>query len=75
MPGWAYKDGRPYMELPEPELTASASLQVQLQFYHVSICVGHPIPSHPILQTLDDRLLFFFGVYFTLIIDDIFLHC
>ncbi|XP_022681563.1 putative transcription factor bHLH041 [Setaria italica] len=34
VPGWAYKDGRPYMELPEPDLTASASLQVQQQFYH-----------------------------------------
>lgn len=38
VPGWAYKDGRPYMELPEPDLTASASLPVQLQFYHVSTC-------------------------------------
>ncbi|CAN6177765.1 unnamed protein product [Urochloa humidicola] len=34
VPGWAYKDGRPYMELPEPDLTASASLPVQEQFYH-----------------------------------------
>ncbi|TVU07933.1 hypothetical protein EJB05_41311, partial [Eragrostis curvula] len=36
VPGWAYKDGRAYMELPEPDLTASASLQTQQQFYHVS---------------------------------------
>jgi hypothetical protein len=36
VPGWAYKDGRAYMEVPEPDLTASASLQVQQQFYHVS---------------------------------------
>nr|CAB3468242.1 unnamed protein product [Digitaria exilis] len=34
VPGWAYKDGNPYMELPEPDLTASASLLVQQQFYH-----------------------------------------
>ncbi|CAN6201294.1 unnamed protein product [Urochloa humidicola] len=34
VPGWAYKDGRAYMELPEPDLTASASLPVQEQFYH-----------------------------------------
>ncbi|RLN12903.1 hypothetical protein C2845_PM09G16640 [Panicum miliaceum] len=34
VPGWAYKDGRAYMELPEPDLTASASLQVQEQLYH-----------------------------------------
>ncbi|KAJ1259652.1 hypothetical protein BS78_10G172300 [Paspalum vaginatum] len=34
VPGWAYRDGRAYMELPEPDLTASASLPVQLQFYH-----------------------------------------
>ncbi|WVZ79669.1 hypothetical protein U9M48_027222 [Paspalum notatum var. saurae] len=34
VPGWAYRDGRAYMELPEPDLTASASLQAQLQFYH-----------------------------------------
>jgi hypothetical protein len=38
VPGWAYKDGRPYMELSETDLTSSASLPVQLQFYHVSIC-------------------------------------
>uniref|UniRef100_A0ACD5UFN6 Uncharacterized protein n=2 Tax=Avena sativa TaxID=4498 RepID=A0ACD5UFN6_AVESA len=34
VPGWAYREGRAYMELPEPDLTASASLQVQQQFYH-----------------------------------------
>ncbi|XP_025812545.1 putative transcription factor bHLH041 isoform X1 [Panicum hallii] len=34
VPGWAYKDGRAYMELPEPDLTAAASLQVQEQLYH-----------------------------------------
>ncbi|KAL6602889.1 hypothetical protein ACP70R_043250 [Stipagrostis hirtigluma subsp. patula] len=34
VPGWAYKDGASYMELPEPDLTASASLQVQQQFYN-----------------------------------------
>ncbi|KAM0908524.1 hypothetical protein ACQ4PT_015410 [Festuca glaucescens] len=34
VPGWAYKEGRAYVELPEPDLTASASLQVQQQFYH-----------------------------------------
>ncbi|XP_066379128.1 putative transcription factor bHLH041 [Miscanthus floridulus] len=34
VPGWAYKDGRPYMELSETDLTSSASLPVQLQFYH-----------------------------------------
>jgi hypothetical protein len=36
VPGWAFKDARSYMELPERDLTASASLQVQQQFYHVS---------------------------------------
>ncbi|XP_003560643.1 putative transcription factor bHLH041 [Brachypodium distachyon] len=34
VPGWAYKEGRASMELPEPNLTAAASLQVQHQFYH-----------------------------------------
>ncbi|CAM0910235.1 unnamed protein product [Alopecurus aequalis] len=34
VPGWAYKEGRAYVQLPEPGLTASASLQVQQQFYH-----------------------------------------
>ncbi|KAM0912422.1 hypothetical protein ACQ4PT_012819 [Festuca glaucescens] len=34
VPGWAYKEGRAYVELPEPDLTASASLQVQQRFYH-----------------------------------------
>ncbi|XP_047052906.1 putative transcription factor bHLH041 [Lolium rigidum] len=34
VPGWAYKDGRAYLELPEPALMASASLQVQQRFYH-----------------------------------------
>ncbi|KAF0904468.1 hypothetical protein E2562_034747 [Oryza meyeriana var. granulata] len=33
VPGWAYKEGAACMELPEPDLTASASLQVQQQFY------------------------------------------
>jgi hypothetical protein len=37
VPGWAYKEGRAYVELPEPALTASASLQVQQRFYHVSV--------------------------------------
>ncbi|KAE8815430.1 hypothetical protein D1007_07168 [Hordeum vulgare] len=36
VPGWAYREGRAYMELPEPDLTSSASLQVQQQFYHVT---------------------------------------
>ncbi|XP_062179169.1 putative transcription factor bHLH041 isoform X2 [Phragmites australis] len=40
VPGWAYKDGRAYMELPEPDLTASASLQVQQQFYHMAVFMG-----------------------------------
>uniref|UniRef100_A0ACD5WTS0 Uncharacterized protein n=1 Tax=Avena sativa TaxID=4498 RepID=A0ACD5WTS0_AVESA len=34
VPGWAYREGRAYIELPEPGLTASASLQAQQQFYH-----------------------------------------
>lgn len=43
VPGWAYKDRRPYMELSEPDLTSSASLPEQLQFYHVSLCaISHP---------------------------------
>uniref|UniRef100_A0ACD5YPW6 Uncharacterized protein n=1 Tax=Avena sativa TaxID=4498 RepID=A0ACD5YPW6_AVESA len=33
VPGWAYGDGRAYMELPEHDLAATASLPVQLQFY------------------------------------------
>uniref|UniRef100_J3MF64 BHLH domain-containing protein n=1 Tax=Oryza brachyantha TaxID=4533 RepID=J3MF64_ORYBR len=33
VPGWAYKEGAACMELPEPDLTASALLQVQQQFY------------------------------------------
>ncbi|KAL6888911.1 hypothetical protein ACP4OV_009937 [Aristida adscensionis] len=33
VPGWAYSDGRAYMELPAHDLTSSASLPVQQQFY------------------------------------------
>ncbi|XP_044953860.1 putative transcription factor bHLH041 [Hordeum vulgare subsp. vulgare] len=33
VPGWAYEDGRAYMELPEHDLATSASSPVQLQFY------------------------------------------
>ncbi|CAM0946180.1 unnamed protein product [Alopecurus aequalis] len=33
VPGWAYADGRKYMELPEHDLAVTASLPVQLQFY------------------------------------------
>nr|CAB3446139.1 unnamed protein product [Digitaria exilis] len=33
VPGWAYKDGVAFMELPAHDLTASASLPVQQQFY------------------------------------------
>jgi hypothetical protein len=33
VPGWAYGDGRAYMELPEHDLAVTASLPVQLQFY------------------------------------------
>ncbi|KAK3156381.1 hypothetical protein QOZ80_2AG0106570 [Eleusine coracana subsp. coracana] len=33
VPGWAYVDGRAYMELRERDLTASASLPQQHQFY------------------------------------------
>ncbi|XP_062221233.1 putative transcription factor bHLH041 isoform X2 [Phragmites australis] len=33
VPGWAYNDGCAYMELPAQDLTASASLPVQHQFY------------------------------------------
>ncbi|OQU84650.1 hypothetical protein SORBI_3004G094600 [Sorghum bicolor] len=33
VPGWAYKDGRSYMELPAHDLTTSASLPMQQQFY------------------------------------------
>uniref|UniRef100_M8BYA9 Uncharacterized protein n=1 Tax=Aegilops tauschii TaxID=37682 RepID=M8BYA9_AEGTA len=42
VPGWAYREGRAYMELPEPDLTASASLQVQQQFYHrmIKTCIS-----------------------------------
>ncbi|KAL5199241.1 hypothetical protein ABZP36_020444 [Zizania latifolia] len=36
VPGWAYKEAAACMALPEPDLTASASLRVQQQFYHVS---------------------------------------
>jgi hypothetical protein len=36
VPGWAYKDGRAFMELPANDLMASASLPVQQQFYEVS---------------------------------------
>ncbi|EEE65907.1 hypothetical protein OsJ_21753 [Oryza sativa Japonica Group] len=34
VPGWAYKEGAACMELTEHDLAASASLQVQQQFYH-----------------------------------------
>ncbi|KAG8075465.1 hypothetical protein GUJ93_ZPchr0006g40854 [Zizania palustris] len=33
VPGWAYKEAAACMALPEPDLTASASLHVQQQFY------------------------------------------
>ncbi|XP_014756153.1 putative transcription factor bHLH041 isoform X2 [Brachypodium distachyon] len=33
VPGWAFREGRSYMELPEHDLAASASLPLQLQFY------------------------------------------
>ncbi|XP_039833125.1 putative transcription factor bHLH041 [Panicum virgatum] len=33
VPGWAYKDGRAFMELPARDLAASASLPAQQQFY------------------------------------------
>ncbi|RLM80548.1 hypothetical protein C2845_PM12G06970 [Panicum miliaceum] len=33
VPGWAYKDGRAFMELPAHDLAASASLPAQQQFY------------------------------------------
>ncbi|GJN19366.1 hypothetical protein PR202_gb06635 [Eleusine coracana subsp. coracana] len=36
VPGWAYVDGRAYMELRERDLTASSSLPQQHQFYKVS---------------------------------------
>ncbi|KAM0929221.1 hypothetical protein ACQ4PT_001758 [Festuca glaucescens] len=34
VPGWAYGDGRAYMELPEHDLAVTASSPVQQQFYH-----------------------------------------
>ncbi|KAM0902856.1 hypothetical protein ACQ4PT_019108 [Festuca glaucescens] len=34
VPGWAYGDGRAYMELPEHDLAVTASSLVQQQFYH-----------------------------------------
>ncbi|CAN6277997.1 unnamed protein product [Urochloa humidicola] len=40
VPGWAYKDGLPYMELPAHDLTASASLQAQQQFYQMAAFMG-----------------------------------
>jgi hypothetical protein len=42
VPGWAYKDGRAYMELPAHDLTTSASLPVQQQFYQVGACICTP---------------------------------
>uniref|UniRef100_A0A0E0E320 BHLH domain-containing protein n=1 Tax=Oryza meridionalis TaxID=40149 RepID=A0A0E0E320_9ORYZ len=36
VPGWAYKEGAACMELTKHHLAASASLQVQQQFYHES---------------------------------------
>ncbi|CAD6247557.1 unnamed protein product [Miscanthus lutarioriparius] len=40
VPGWAYKDGRAYMELPAHDLTTSASLPVQQQFYQMAAFMG-----------------------------------
>ncbi|KAK8461415.1 hypothetical protein SEVIR_1G034900v4 [Setaria viridis] len=40
VPGWAYKDGRAFMELPANDLTASASLPVQQQFYEMAAFMG-----------------------------------
>lgn len=40
MPGWAYKDGRAYMELPAHDLTTSASRPVQQQFYQVGVAAS-----------------------------------
>lgn len=47
VPGWAYKDGRSYMELPAHDLTTSASLPMQQQFYQVglpSACTPSSVP-------------------------------
>ncbi|XP_062218596.1 putative transcription factor bHLH041 isoform X2 [Phragmites australis] len=40
VPGWAYNDGRAYIELPAHDLTSSASLPVQLQFYQMAAFMG-----------------------------------
>ncbi|CAL4970565.1 unnamed protein product [Urochloa decumbens] len=40
VPGWAYKDGLPYMELPAHDLTASASTPAQQQFYQMAAFMG-----------------------------------
>ncbi|WVZ77285.1 hypothetical protein U9M48_025170 [Paspalum notatum var. saurae] len=41
VPGWAYKDGRAYMDLPAHDLAASASLPVQQQFYQMAAFMGY----------------------------------
>ncbi|KAG2649566.1 hypothetical protein PVAP13_1NG116500 [Panicum virgatum] len=40
VPGWAYKDGRAFMELPAHGLAASASLPAQQQFYQMAAFMG-----------------------------------
>ncbi|CAD6251391.1 unnamed protein product [Miscanthus lutarioriparius] len=40
VPGWAYKDGRAYMELPAHDLSFSTSLPVQQQFYQMAAFMG-----------------------------------
>ncbi|TVT98827.1 hypothetical protein EJB05_55842, partial [Eragrostis curvula] len=61
VPGWAYKDGRAYMELPEHDLTASASLPAQQQFYQVSEHASLKLASRfvyiltPLICTCNDR--------------------
>ena len=44
VPGWAYKDGRAFMELTARDLAASASLPAQQQFYQVSGWSARPRP-------------------------------
>ncbi|CAL5023099.1 unnamed protein product [Urochloa decumbens] len=40
VPGWAYKDGLPYMEMPAHDLTNSASMPAQQQFYQMAAFMG-----------------------------------
>jgi hypothetical protein len=58
VPGWAYKDGRAFMELPAHDLASSASLPAQQQFYQVS---GAHVPDRDLYGII--FMAYLFGLF------------